>query len=172
MFEVQNTASGLIAEADAAHTRACRAQRELLALIAEVDRREVWWDSGARDTAHWVSMRYGISAWKAHRWIAAAHARQQLPRISGALARGELGMDKVVELCRFASPQTEAGLMSWAKRVSCAAVRRRGDLEARASIQEDVEAEKTRFVTWWYFRGEPPVRASGRAPGSPGGHRG
>src|SRR6266508_6224684 len=55
----------LVAAVDAVHATVCRGQRELLSLIGEVDRRESWRDSGARDTAHWVSMRYGISAWKA-----------------------------------------------------------------------------------------------------------
>src|SRR3989304_8397974 len=106
----------LIEAADAAHARSCRAQRELLSLLAELDRCEIWRKWGARDTAHWVSMRYGISAWKANRWVAASHALEGLPRISEALEEGELGIDKVVELCRFASPATEARPLSWAKR--------------------------------------------------------
>jgi len=96
-------------------------------------------------------MRYGISRWKAHRWIAAAHALEGLPRLSDALVSGELGLDKVVELTRFASPGTETDLISWGKRVSCATVRDRGDLERRASIEEDLDAERSRFVSWWYF---------------------
>jgi len=101
----------LVTAIDAVHTRVSNAQRELLSLIAEVDRREAWRDAGARDTAHWLAMRYGISGWKAHRWIAAAHALEQLPRLSEAFARGELGIDKVVELTRFASPEIEARLI-------------------------------------------------------------
>src|SRR6266498_4057935 len=141
----------LVAAVDAVHATVCRGQRELLSLIAEVDRRESWRGSGTRDTAHWVSMRYGISGWKAHRWIAAAHALDGLPRLSAALVSGELGLDKVVELTRFASPPTEAGLISWAKRVSCATVRHRADLERRASIEDDLDTERSRFVSWWYF---------------------
>jgi hypothetical protein len=141
----------LVAAVDAAHAAVCRGQRELLRLVAEVDRRESWRGSGARDTAHWVSMRFGISCWKANRWIAAAHALEGLPRLSDALMSGELGLDKVVELTRFASLGTEAGLISWAKRVSCATVRHRADLERRASIEDDLDAERSRFVSWWYF---------------------
>ena len=102
----------LVAAVDAVHATVCRGQRELLSLIAKVDRRESWLSSGARDTAHWVSMRYGISCWKANRWIAAAHALEGLPRLSDALVSGELGLDKVIELTRFASPGTEAGLIA------------------------------------------------------------
>jgi hypothetical protein len=141
----------LVAAVDATHATICRGQRELLSLIGEVDRRESWLGSGARDTAHWVSMRYGISCWKANRWIAAAHALEGLPRLADALVSGEVGLDKVVELTRFASPGTEADLVSWAKRVSCATVRHRADLERRASIQDDLDAERSRFLSWWYF---------------------
>ena len=141
---------GLLGAADAAHARVANAQRELLALIAEVDRLEAWRDQGARDTAHWLAMRYGVSCWKAHRWIAAAHALEELPRLAEALAGGELGIDKVVELARFATVRTEADLIAWAKRVSCGAVRRRGDLAARASHEELAQADRDRFVSWWY----------------------
>jgi hypothetical protein len=60
---------GLIAAMDTSQGRACRSQRQMLALIADSDRQDVWQDSGARDMAHWLSMRYGISCWKARRWI-------------------------------------------------------------------------------------------------------
>jgi hypothetical protein len=143
--------SGLVQAIDAAHERVGSAHRELLSLIGEVDRRRAWRDQGARDTAHWLSMRYGISSWKAHRWIGAAHALEELPRLSEALGRAELGIDKVVELARFASSNTESDLIAWAQRVSCAAVRRRGDLAARASREELVQVERERFVHLWYF---------------------
>lgn len=141
----------LVAALDASQTAVGRAQRELLRLIADVDRCEVWRDHGARDLAHWLAMRYGISGWKARRWIGAAHALEELPRLSEALTTGGLGIDKVVELARFVSPETEARVISWASRASCAAVRRRGDLEARASREEALDAERKRSLTWWYF---------------------
>jgi hypothetical protein len=93
---------------DSANADAGRAQREMLRLVAEADRGEIWRGSGARDTAHWLVIRYGMSEWKARRWVAAAHALQNLPRVGEALERGELGIDKVVELARFASPDDEA----------------------------------------------------------------
>jgi hypothetical protein len=128
-----------------------RMQRRMLHLIADADRLEIWRDSGARDTAHWVAIRNGISEWKSRRWVAAAHALEKLPLIAEALERGELGIDKVVELARFAAPETEARLLRWAMTVSVGAVRHRGDLEAKASITDVRETERSREVTWWYF---------------------
>jgi hypothetical protein len=131
--------------------------------VARADRAEVWRDSGTRDMAHFLAMRYGISEWKARRWIAAAYALERLPAISEAFGGGELGIDKVVELTRFATPETEARLLRWAERVSGAAIRHRGDVEARRHLEEAQQAERRRFLQWWYtddafqLRGELPA---------------
>lgn len=108
----------IVADLDDAHLETCRQQRRLLSLIAEADRRDAWLDSGARDMAHWVSIRYGVSWWKARRWIVAGHALEGLPLVSDALTSGRLSLDKVVEQARFATAETEARLIPWADRVS------------------------------------------------------
>src|SRR5947209_20265915 len=77
--------------------------------IAEMDRHELWRDAGARDMAHWLWMRQGISDWKARRWIAAAHVLERLPGVSGAFSRGELPIDKVVELTGSRRPRPSQG---------------------------------------------------------------
>jgi hypothetical protein len=38
--------------------------------------------------AHWLAMRYDVSEWKTRRWIAAAHALEDLPLIAEVLAYG------------------------------------------------------------------------------------
>ena len=83
----RRTDEQLVASMDAAHERISDAQRELFELIAAVDRREAWRDDGAHDMAHWLCTRYGLSSWKAYRWIAAAHALEDLPQLSRARAR-------------------------------------------------------------------------------------
>lgn len=140
----------LLAQADALHAAAARAQRALLAVLAEIDRRGTWEGDGARDVAHWVSMRYGVSAWKAARWVTAAHALARLPRIADALATGRLCLDKVVELTRFATSETEVSLIRWANAVSCGAIRRKADLERKRERAETVEAERARSLRWWF----------------------
>jgi len=143
--------TALIGDMDALHVRTCADQRRLFALIAEAHRRGLWMDEGARDMAHWLWMRYGLSDWKARRWIASALALERLPRISAAFARGRLGVDKVVELTRFATPETEEGLTSWAERVSAGCIRRRGDVETARTIKDAEDAERSRRVSWWTF---------------------
>lgn len=162
-MRIEPNITDVVRDLDALHARASAVQQDLLRGVARVDRCEAWKDSGARDMAHWLAMRYGVSEWKARRWIAAAHALEHLPRITEALASGSLCIDKVVELTRFATPETEARLLRWAERVSGAAIRRRGDLETRQQIEDVQEAEERRFLQWWYtggtfgLRGELPA---------------
>jgi Domain of unknown function (DUF222) len=141
----------LIRSIDAEHAGIAAAQRRMLRLIAQANRRKSWVDVGARDTAHWLSMRYGISYWEAQRWIAAAHALESLPSVAGALASGELHMDKAVELTRFATPETESRLLIWAGGVSCGAIRRKADVATRRTRDEVVDVERSRSLMWWTF---------------------
>jgi len=158
----------LIDALDAAHRDACAAQRHMLALIAEADGRDSWQDSGARDMAHWVSIRYGISWWKARRWIVAARALEGLPRVSEALATSELSLDKTVELARFASPETETHLVGWAKDVSCGAIRHRAEVWASAEREEVVDNERSRRLEWWWFGKERRFGLSAELPAAQG----
>jgi hypothetical protein len=96
-------------------------------------------------------MLLGISEWKARRWVFAAHALEVLPQLSAALESGELGIDKVVELARFATAADESRLIRWARGVSCGAIRRRGDVAARRSIADEREVDRTRFCSFWFF---------------------
>jgi hypothetical protein len=163
----QDSDESLIEAADAAHCRASAAQRQLFGLILEIDLTGEWQDSGARDLPHWLCMRYGISYWKATRWIGAAHALAELPLLSEAFARGELGTDKVVELTRFVTPETESGLIRWAQGVSVGAIRAKGDL-ARQSLQEAREAHQARRLDWWYFSENSRFGLSAELPAAHG----
>ncbi|MEX0754609.1 MAG: DUF222 domain-containing protein [Actinomycetota bacterium] len=162
-----NPDDDLIARIDVVHARVGAAERELLELIALVDATDSWERHGARDTAHWLAMRYGISTWKAQRWIRAAHALEDLPRTAAALATGRLGMDKVVELCRFATPRTEVKLIRWATRVAAWAVRCRADRE-RAVEQTVRENHAARSLIWWYEQQEGTFALSAHLPADQG----
>jgi hypothetical protein len=164
----ERAADELIEALDEAHRQTCRLQREMFETIVEIDRQGLWRGSGARDVAHWLSMRLGISQWKARRWVDAAHALPRLRDLAGAFERGELGVDKVVELTRFASFETEAGLIRWAAFASAASVRRRADLEVRRAIDDVREAERARFLNWWHLDDGNRLGLEGEFPASQG----
>src|SRR5205823_13867716 len=85
------------------------------------------------------------------RWIACAHALGGLPRTARALASGDLGMDQVVELTRFATPEDEGRLITWARGVSVGAIRHKGDLAQKPSPQEAEDPHRSRVLSWWFF---------------------
>jgi len=138
----------LIEALDRAHERLGRAQRDLLGVLGQLEGTGAWAGHGARDGAHWVSMRYGVSMWKAHRLLGAARRLPQLPKLGCALATGVLGLDKTLELARFATAATEGELIGWAREVSCATVRRRG--EVATQVEPPAEAQRARSLSWWW----------------------
>jgi len=95
----------LIARVHELKRAASTAQREMLDCLAQLEMHEAWLDDGAHDMPHWVSMQLGVSRWKAERWVAAGAELRSLPAISAAFDAGEIGIDKVVELTRFATPE-------------------------------------------------------------------
>ncbi|MEA2460134.1 MAG: hypothetical protein QOH90_311 [Actinomycetota bacterium] len=136
-----------------AECQIAHAQLRQLRELAKIDRCRVWEDDGCRDMVHWLTARYGIGALKARRWLDASYAITELPLTSQALASGELGLDKVIELVRFAKPDTEAELIRWAKRVTFGSVRGRADVECAPPADEVKEVERGRKVEWWYSDG-------------------
>jgi hypothetical protein len=118
--------------------------------------------------AQWVAGRCGISNWAARRWMAAAFALEHLPGISEAFSTGALGLDKVVELTRFATPATETKLIPWAQKVSPAAIRRRADLAARRDEEEAQEVHHDKFLRWWFFDDDRRMGLEGEFPATQG----
>jgi hypothetical protein len=154
---------------DDANAAVARAQRQLLRLVAEAaTAAEVWRDDGARDLAHWLSMRYGISSWKAHRWIGTASALEQLPAVDRAFTSGELSLDKTAELTRFAGATDERTLVHWARDVSVATVRRRADRTVRSDADEVVASERARTLEWWWMDEGKRLGLAGELPAAQG----
>ena len=92
-----------------AHLDAATAR--LLELIREFDAREGW-NTGFSSCAAWLAWRVGFAPGAAREHVRVARALGPLPRLSHALARGELSYAKVRELTRVATPETEERLLA------------------------------------------------------------
>src|SRR5207302_10081164 len=92
-----------------AHLEAATAQ--LLDLIREFDARGGW-NNGFRSCAAWLSWRVGLDLGTARERVRVARALGTLPRLAGALARGELSYAKVRALTRVATRETEERLLA------------------------------------------------------------
>ena len=134
---------------DAAFRHACNGLREVFRQILECDRRDRWRTEGCRDMAHWLAVRFGISQWAASKWVKAAYAIDGLPAVSAAFENGELPIEKVVELTRFATIHDEEKLIKWAQKVTPATVRAKADRANRPDISEANEAHDSRYIEFW-----------------------
>lgn len=144
----------VLRQMDGAHVEIGRLERDRLKAILECDRYDLWHGQGCRDLAEFLAGRFGISKWKANRWIGAAYALEHLPQISHALSSGVLNLDKVVELTRFATPASEEKLIRWARGVTPGGIRRRADIELRKSLKAVQAAESDEDLEWeWRAHG-------------------
>ena len=87
------------------------ATARLLDLIREFDARGGW-SNGFRSCAAWLSWRIGLAPGAAREHVRVARALGTLPKLSQALAHGELSYSKVRELTRVATPETEERLLA------------------------------------------------------------
>ncbi|MDP9223049.1 MAG: HNH endonuclease [Actinomycetota bacterium] len=126
-------------------------QADLLEFVAEYDRRRLWESDGCRHMGQWLAGHLGVTVSEGLRWTTAAHALAHLPGIAAALRAGAVSFDKVLQLARFATPETEKDLLAWARRASVNAIRRKADLATRVSLQESKAAVEGRYLQWsWY----------------------
>jgi hypothetical protein len=87
-----------------------------------------------------------------------------LPRIGEALAGGALSLDKVVELTRFATAETEQALVQWAKGVSKGRIPHRAELLRKADRDEAAQVDQWSSPAFvdsgtlgvWSVRPSPP----------------
>jgi hypothetical protein len=120
------------------HHRAISAhQRQLLAAVAELDRRRAWRVDGATSMVSWLVQRCSVTAATAREWVTAAAKLEKLPEIGHALSQGKLSFDQVKPLVELATPETDASL---AERATHWSARQLRDLAAEARNQSDSQA--------------------------------
>ena len=129
-----------------------RAQRQVLEAIVACERDDrSWVGDGHRGFAEWLGARLGTSTWVARRRINAAHTLPHLPLLTEALDSGALSLEKVVELCRFATPETERKLIKWAARVTTTTIRAHGDAAQMIDRDVTVDNDRNRSLSYWWI---------------------
>jgi len=140
------------------------ATARLLDLIREFDARGGW-SNGFRSCAAWLSWRVGFAPGAAREHVRVARALGTLPRLSQALARGELSYAKVRELTRVATPETEERLLAVGRAGTAEHVERiiRGwrRVDRKAEAQEAAR-QHSRRALHVYHDEDGTVRIKGR----------
>ncbi len=88
------------------------ANHRWLVLIAEFDRRNGWSDGATQSCAHWLSWKCGLDLGAAREKVRVARTIETLPKISAAMATGQLSYSKARALTRVATPAIEDVLLN------------------------------------------------------------
>src|SRR5215211_7457664 len=91
-----------------------------LELVAELDRRGCWIESGSGSCAEWLAWRCAISPRAARDHVRVARRLPELPLIRDAFARGELSYTKVRALTRVATPESQGELLRLGRALTAA----------------------------------------------------
>jgi len=130
------------------------ANHRFLLLIAEYDRRNGWSDGMTQSCAHWLNWKCGIAMGAAREKVRVARALEKLPKISAAMASGNVGYSKVREITRVASAETEDYLLMIAEHGTAQHVENLVRAFRRCKEAEELSREarqqQNRRVSHWY----------------------
>jgi hypothetical protein len=86
-----------------------------LELVAELDRRGGWAESGCGSCAEWLAGRCALLPRAAREHVRVARRLEELPLVHAAFSRGELSYAKVRALTRVAESESEEELLELAR---------------------------------------------------------
>lgn len=142
-----------------------------LCLIAEFERRSGWSDSATQSCAHWLNWRCGIGFGAAREKLRVAHALAGLPKVSAAMARGELSYSKVRAITRVACAATEDTLLTIALHGTAHHVETLVRYYRRAQEAEELSREARQQATrclWYYHNTDGSLVVKARLPAEAG----
>jgi Domain of unknown function (DUF222) len=121
-----------------------RIDHALLLALLEAEASGSWTSNGLEHFHEWVAQRLDISWFRARQLVACARSLEKLPLTSEALRSGTLGLDKVIHLVRYATPEKEARQIAWARRKDFRDVKQRAEEKTSVSKEEIEMAETNR----------------------------
>jgi hypothetical protein len=131
-----------------------------LELVAELDRRGGFTESGCGSCAEWLAWRCALAPRAAREHVRVARRLRELPLIHGAFARGELSYAKVRALTRVAEEDGEEELLELARHLTAAQLERAVRAYRRVSVDEAKALEDAAHLGYcWDEDGSLVIRA-------------
>ena len=128
--------------------------RQILAVTAEVQRREAYLADGARTPAAWLRTHLGLSPATSEAWADVAERLEDLPKLAETFESGQISFDKLRAAVHLADPDSEERVAEEAKYTSVTMLERSARKRKRVSVREEAEVYKKRHLSWaWRDQG-------------------
>ncbi len=126
--------------------RIAQARAAQMAVLVELDRRQVPTGDGCRTLAEWVTGRLDLAPETARNLAYTTRALADLPATRRALANGELTFDRAAQLSRTATAATEDSDLEHAARFDIAGLRRQAARRRRLTPVDERHGYLSRAV--------------------------
>lgn len=137
---------------------------EALRLILVAGELEDHQADGAHSMVDWLVQRGNVSRRTAARWVRAAAALEELPRIRARFAAGDLSFEQVHHALAFATAEDDAELAELLPTLSCAEIELMATQRRRADQGEHDRARRRTHLRLRPDRSGEGVRVSGFLP--------
>jgi Domain of unknown function (DUF222)/HNH endonuclease len=118
----------------------------LVAIVGQALVDESWAGGGIRSPEHWLTIRAGLSPFRAKAIVDVARRSAELPAVMGQFADGQLSLDQVAVVARYAPAHVEASVAELAVNASVPQLRRalsRYSFDPPAQTSQDPQAGDT-----------------------------
>ena len=122
--------------------------RELLAVTAEIDRRQAHTADGCKTTAAWLRAHLGLSLRTSNAWAETATALPDLPHLAATFAAGEISFDKLAAAAKVATPETDEGVADDVKFRSVTALEAAARRAQGVSPSKEERVRRGRHLSW------------------------
>lgn len=151
--------------AEQLHGLECSVRWSLLPVVRELaEHEDEWRADGAASVDSWLAMRLGVSVGEARDLVLVAECVTDLPHLSERFASGQLSWNRLVLLCRFVTPETDALYANEGPSMSIAQLR---ELARRAEVvtaNDAVAAHDARSLSFRPSRCGRLLRLAGDLP--------
>jgi hypothetical protein len=96
----------------------------LVTIVSQALGDESWAIAGVRSPEHWLTMRAGLSPFRARQVVAVARRSGELPSVMGQFGDGQLSLDQVLVVARYAPAHVEESVAEFAVHASVPQLRR------------------------------------------------
>lgn len=127
--------------------------RQILAVTAEVERREAYRADGTRTTAAWLRAHLGVSPKTSEAWADVASRLQDLPHLAETFSSGEISFDKLAAAVKLADPESDRRVAEEAKYMSVTMLERSARQKQRIDARDEETARKNRHLCWGWRDG-------------------